>query len=270
MNMRPKNALLPAALAFLALAACAAATLETTQPEDPSTWNVRRIENYLKKARIVEIRKDLEPGRTLPWRVFLDDGTTKARARFKYMNRPRPLALADSYKYDLAGYALSRLLDLDIVPPTVERDVLGTSGALQWYLEGCLSERDRMRVNLQPPDPEAFRRRLDEIKVFELLANDKCQDVDDILVHKDTWTVCRVDFSEAFAPSPALAADCQVERCSRRFYDRLETTSRSVLVSRLRSLLNEAELDALWGRWTQILSRLHALIREKGEREVIY
>ncbi|MBM3311412.1 MAG: hypothetical protein FJY80_07885 [Candidatus Aminicenantes bacterium] len=270
MDIRSKNTFLPAVLAVLALACRTAGTLETPRPEDPSGWDARRIEAYLKKARVVEIRKDLEPGRTLPWRVFLDDGTTKARARFKYMNRPRPLPLADSYRYDLAGYALSRLLDLDIVPPTIEREILGTSGALQWYLEGCLSERDRMRVNLQPPDPDAFRRRMDEIKVFELLANDRCQDVDDTLIHKDDWRVCRVDFSEAFAPSSALAEDCPVERCSRRFYDRLETTSRSLLVARLKSYLNEAELDALWRRWMQLLSRLHALIREKGEREVIY
>jgi len=259
-----------AGLGLLALAAWAAPAVPATETDDPVQWDIRKIESFLKKARIVEIRKDLEPGRTLPWRVDLDDGKTKARAIFKHLNRPRPHALADSYRYDLAGYALSRLLDLDIVPPTVEREVAGTPGALQWYLEGCISERDRVRINLQPPDVNAFRDRLNDIKIFELLANDKCQDPDDTLIHKDNWMVCRVDFSEAFAPSPALAEECPIERCSRRLYDRLETTARTTLAARLRSYLNAAELDALWGRWASVRSRLHALIREKGEREVIY
>ncbi|MBM3294654.1 MAG: hypothetical protein FJY82_09020 [Candidatus Aminicenantes bacterium] len=263
-----KRSVVIGGLGLWALAAGAAAVIRAA--DGPGGWDIRKMESTLKTARIVEIRKDLEPGRTLPWRVFLDEGKTRIRTLFKYKHRPRPLALADSYKYDLAGYALSRLLNLDIVPPTVEREVSGTPGALQWYLEGFISERDRLRTGLQPPNPGSFRDRLDEIKVFEVLANDKCQDIDDTLIHKESWRICRVDFSEAFAPSTALDEGCSIERCSRYLYDRLETTSRSTLAARLRSYLDPSELDALWGRWTSVISRLHALIREKGERAVIY
>jgi hypothetical protein len=252
------------------MGACALSPIGGPGPGRLDAWDFPKIEAYLKTARVVEIRRDLESGRTLPWRVVLDDGKTKATARFKYVNRTRPASTADSYKYELAGYALSRLLDLDILPPTVKREVSGTIGALQWYLEGCLSERDRRRIKLEPPDLDAFLKRLDEIMIFELLANDECQDIDDILIHKETWRVCRVDFSEAFAPISALAEDCPIERCSRHLFDRLGALARTVLAARLGSFLNEAELDSLWIRRSLIISRLRTLIKEKGERAVIY
>ena len=75
-------------------------------------------------------------------------------------------------------------------------------GALQLYVEDSLSERDRERLALRSPDEAAFRRALDEIRLFESLTGDSCGDKDDTLIHKTTWKVCRVDFSEAFPADP--------------------------------------------------------------------
>ena len=261
-------------LFLIGLGAFAAACALTPSPSPPAVestlWDSGKIETFLKTARIVEIRKDREPGRTLPWRVVLDDGTTRATAMFKYIDRPRPLDFPDSYKYELAAYAMSRLLGLEIIPPTVARTVDNTSGALQWYLEGCLSEHDRERAKLEPPDLDAFLKRLDEIKIFELLAGDECQDKDDTLIHKEDWKVCRVDFSEAFPAAATISEDCPIGRCSRRLFDRLQETSRGHLADHLRRLLNESELDALWARQRRIIERIRTLIKEQGERAVIY
>ena len=259
-------------LIWMGAVAAACATMPSPSPpaDDSTLWDAGKIEKFLKPARIVEIRKDREPGRTLPWRVTLDDGTTKATAMFKYVDRPRPMNFPDSYKYEVAAYELSRLLGIEIIPPTVEREVDGTRGSLQWYLEGCLSEHDRERAQLQPPDLDAFLKQLDEIKIFELLAGDECQDKDDTLIHKEGWKVCRVDFSEAFPASTTISEDCPIGRCSHHLFDRLQETSRAAVTDRLRRFLSEAELAALWARQRRILERIRTLIKEKGERAVIY
>src|SRR5439155_16055583 len=45
------------------------------------------------------------------------------------------LNFVDSYKYDIAGYALAELLGLDdMVPMYVPRKWQGTSGALSWWV----------------------------------------------------------------------------------------------------------------------------------------
>jgi hypothetical protein len=266
----PSGILAIAAIGVIVLAACAAVRSGRPPTDSLSLWDAKKIEAFLKTARIAAVQKDLEQGRTLPWRVVLDDGTTKATAMFKHVHRPRPHPFPDSYKYEIAAYELDRLLGLDVVPPTVERVVDGAAGALQWYLEGCVSERNRERAKLQPPDLDAFLKQLDEVKIFEALAGDECQDKDDTLIHRERWKVCRVDFSEAFAASSTIAEGCPIERCSRRLFDRLREISRAELATRLRSHLSRAELDALRARQGRILSRLRALIREKGERAVIY
>jgi hypothetical protein len=233
-------------------------------------WDTAKIEAFLRKGPIVEIRKDLEIGRTLSWTVSLDDGTTKGRALFKYVHRPRPAAFADCYEYELAAYELNRMLGLDIVPPTVARKINGNPGALQWRLEGCLTERDRERSGLQPPDLDVFLKRLEEIRIFEFLVNDECQDKDDTLIHKDNWAVCRVDFSEAFGPGPAIEDACPFARCSRRLFEGLSETTRRDFARRLQPYLSGAELGDLWNRRGWIVGRIRKLIEEKGERAVLY
>jgi hypothetical protein len=242
----------------------------SARPPDVKAWNQATIEAYLKTARVVRIDKNLEPGRSLPWRVTLDDGRIQARAQFKYFQRPRSLTGGHNFKYELAAYALSRILDLEIVPPVVEREVEGTKGALQWYLEGCLSERDRERTGLAPAELEPFLQRLAVVQVFEALVADECGDKDDTLIHRDDWRVCRVDFSEAFAPVSNLAGACAITRSSRRLYTRLQQAVRPALADRLRPYLSEEEIGGLCERKDRILSLLRGLIREKGESAVIF
>ncbi len=228
------------------------------------------IEKFLTSAHIVAVEKDVEMGRSIPWRVTLEDGGVQARAMFKYIDRRIVQPPRHSYRYELAAYTLSRLLDLEIVPPTVERVIEGTTGSLQWYAENCQSERDRRRLNQAPPDLEAFLRRIEIIQVFEALVNDECGDPDDTLIHKDSWKVCRIDFSAAFRPAPSISANCLVRRCSRTLFHRLEDLKRPVIVNQMKPFLDSEEIDALFRRIRQFIDLIRNEIREKGEASVLF
>jgi hypothetical protein len=238
---------------------------------EPDAWNRGSAEALLRKAAIADVSKTAESGRTVPWIVTLDGaGGSRVRAVFKHMDRPRPSPLAASWRYEIAAYRLADLLGLDIIPPTVERPVEGVPGALQLFVENNLSERDRERLDLQPPDETAFRQSLDEIRLFEILTGAACGDKDDTLIHKPTWKVCRVDFSEAFAVDPGLDEACPLERCPRRLYERLLRTARSMVESKLKPYLSDSEINSLCERKKRIVARLQRLIEEKGERIVLY
>jgi len=230
-----------------------------------------KLETFLRKAEITAVDKMQEAGRTSAWLVTLNDGTSSRRAFFKSVRRSRPALMPDSCAYELAAYELDKLLGLELVPVTVERTVEGRAGSLQLFIEEAESEKNRLRINLQPPDPKAYQDRLDEILVLEHLAAAPRHDLGDIIFQTDSWRPWRVDFSEAFPPSAELLPDYPLERCSRRVLASLsDGWDEAAIRDRLTNLLNAEELEALLQRRLLILAEIKRLIAEKGETAVLY
>jgi len=228
------------------------------------------LEKTLREAKIDKIVKEKLGGRTGPWLITLDAGGVKLLAVFRHVDRQRPYPTPDSYKYDIAAYELTKLLGIELIPPVVEREIEGRPGSLQIYLENCIREKDRKRKKLQPPDPPAFSNAVAEVRIFENLTSDECQDTDDLYVHKEDWRVCRVDFSEAFALSPELLPGCEITVCSRKLYDGLLKLDEETMTSRLSRYLSEQEIGALQARKNLIVEKIKALIGEKGEDAVLF
>lgn len=248
-----------------------------SQPATQDSITAKELENYLKTAKIAPDKQ--EAGRrTESYVVSLNDGKTTRTGFIKLTNRPRPHHIPDSYKYEIAAYEVDKLLDLNLVPPTVEREIDRRKGALRIFLENVLYESDRRRKNIEPPDQEDFNKTLDEIIVFENLTYSpvlcgfrELQALDDILImYKEDWKVWRVDFSEAFGPSSELFPDCEISRCSRKFYQNLKKLDSKSVKSRLKRYLNDDEIAALLKRKELIIEKIENLIKEKGEDSVLF
>jgi len=230
------------------------------------------LEKVLRAGKIGKIEKGILGGRTGPWLITLDKGPVRQRAVFRHVDRPRPHPTPDSYKYDIAAYELTKLLGLELVPPVVEREVEGRPGSLQVYLEpsNCIREKDRKRKKLEPPDPLAFSNAVAEVNVFENLTYDECQDADDLYIHTENWRVCRVDFSEAFAPFNEFLPGCEITVCSRKLYDGLVKLDEQTVRPALSRFLSDEEIGALLARKDLIVAKIKALIAEKGEQAVLF
>ncbi|MGB7295975.1 MAG: hypothetical protein WBC70_10335 [Candidatus Aminicenantales bacterium] len=227
------------------------------------------LEAALRECRIADIHKD-EPGRTSPWVITFTEWCPVQRALFRYVDRPRPQPMADSYRYDIAAYELSKLLGVELIPPVVEREIDGRKGTLQIYLENCIREKDRKRKKLEPPEARAFDNAMEELKVFENLAYDGCYNLDDTYIHMEDWRVYRVDFSEAFAPVPELLPGCSLTACSKKLYRGLSELDEEAARATLGKYLNNEELEACLVRRELILEKLEALIAEKGAENVLF
>src|SRR5436190_13087708 len=90
-----------------------------------------QIKDFLLKAKVVS-SKHTSKGITDPYRLTLSDGTTTHEAVFQAIDDHKPsmqfadghveLNFVDSYKYNLAGYAVAELLGIDdMIPVHVER-----------------------------------------------------------------------------------------------------------------------------------------------------
>lgn len=257
-------------IAFLTLFIIGLSLYGRCQSANEEESEMKSLEKFLREAAVVSVDKNKVGGRTAPWIVLLDDGKAKHRAFFKYVNSQRPRPAPDSYKYEIAAYELTKNLGIEIVPPVVEREIMGVKGSLQIFLENCIREKDRERKKLEPPDPKAFADALEEIKVFENLTSDECLDKDDMMVHKENWKVCRVDFSEAFYPSFELLRGCEITRCSRKLYQGMDQLSDDVARSAMKAYLNDEEINALLQRKKLILEKIKKLIEEKGEEAVLF
>jgi hypothetical protein len=109
---------------------------------------------------------------------------------------------------------------------------------------------------------------MEELNVFENLTY--CpRNMKDILVHRDTWKVCRVDFMEAFDTLSELLPETTISRCSRRLYHALRLDPK-VIESTIKPYLTSKEIKALLDRRNLILEKLESLIKDKGEAAVLF
>jgi hypothetical protein len=252
-------------------AALAWGTAFCQETEKPSyEKQMEQLELYLAAAEIAAVDKETESGRTGGWDVILEKDGVRHKARFKQVNKHRPIFLADSFQYELAAYALNRMLSQTIVPPMVPRQIDGVSGSLQIFMENCIQQSDFVRGNQKPPDPVIFEQAKVVIEIFELLTADECHDMEDTLIQLDSWKICRIDFSEAFKPRPSLSSDCTISSCSRSLYRALKELAREDLTAKLSDYLNADELDGLWQRAGLIIRQLDDLIKTSGEDKILF
>lgn len=122
-------------------------------------------------------------GVTSPWRLTLSDGTLTHDASFQAIDEHKAnvtlasgrteMNFVDSYKYNIAAYALAELLGLDdMLPVYVERSWQGNSGSLSWWLPVKMDEADRVKQKIAPPDPDAWDNQMHKIRVFDQLVYD--------------------------------------------------------------------------------------------------
>ena len=238
-------------------------------PPPPKPLGPREMETFLRTAAVVG-RGPGPGGRTDAWRLSLKSEDTVLPALFRYIDRRRPDPLADSFRYDLAAYALSKYLGLTNVPPIVERTVEDVPGALQAFVADARSIPDLRERKIVPENPEAFDRALADLVVFQALVFDDCRNEKDTLVSLPDFRVYRVDFSEAFAPDTGEAPGCSIHRCSRLLYRRLLAWEDATVAGYLGRYLSEPEVRALNTRRSLLVRRIGMLIKSLGESNVLF
>jgi hypothetical protein len=229
----------------------------------------REMETFLRTAAITG-RGPGPGGRTDAWRLSLDSRAVVLSALFKYVDRRRPGPLADSYRYDLAAYALGKYLDVGFVPPIVERTVEGIPGAVQIFVPNAMSAVERKETNAALLDAEAFEEVMADLLVFQNLAYDDCHNERDTLISRDDGRVYRIDFSEAFAPEKGLPARCPILRCSRLLFRKLQAWDDMTVAEYVGRYLDPQEIAALNARRRAVVHAIEIRVRMAGERNVLF
>ena len=161
------------------------------------------LEQWLKEAEIVNIEK-LDTGVTHPRRVTLRKDGIELRAVFKDLSVASERShgfndsdSSDRFEYELAAYRLDRLLDLNMVPVTVERTVDGHRGILQFWVDGAINVRRMLEQKKQPAGDCDAGPQYNLMNVFDLLTDNSDRTQENALFTKD-WMLVLIDHTRAF------------------------------------------------------------------------
>lgn len=273
------GALVVLLLASVGSAPSYAQTIAAPAPE----LTVEQMKDFLKTAKISRVRTT-NKGVTAPKRLTLTNGTITHDAVFQAVDERQMVAnlsgggrqattemnFVDSYRYNLAAYAVAGLLGLDhMMPVHVERRWGGQVGSISWFVPSMMDESERLKKKIQPPNPADWNYQMYRMRVFTALTRDTDRNLTNVLITPD-WKVMMIDFSRAFRLQPELMYGKDLARMDRRLMARLEALDRGEVKRAAGRWLLDGELDAMMKRRDLLVAHFRKLIAELGEDKVLY
>lgn len=241
------------------------------------------LEEFLRTARVVE-REDIPEGITRPQRLTLTDGEHTLRASWKTIDEHVPglwrgesgdiqFDFRDSWKHEVAAYELDKLLGLGMWPPTVARRIEGRLGSLQLWVEGVMTEKERMEQHLRPQGPRQLIRLHNQIhcaRLFrQLIYDTDFRNLENTLVDPE-FKVYVIDASRAFRIQHDLLAPDDLTCFSRAALERLRGLDEAVIEEKMGDLLDRMQIEGLLARRDKILSIVEERLDEEGPGKTLF
>ncbi len=262
---------------ILAAMVCLTCPLIVVAADEP-TLSKDQIKQFLLNAKVVNSR-EAKKGITGTQRLTLSDGTVTHDASFQSIDEHKPvkqlamgteLNFVDSYKYNIAAYALAELIGMDnMLPVYVERKWKGETGSLSWWLPVKMDEAERHKQKLTAPDPDAWNNQMYKIRVLDQLVSDSDPNLTNVLIGEN-WQIWRIDFTRAFRFNKDVKEPKDLVRCDRQLLEKLKVLDANELTEKTKKYLTKDEVKAVMARRDKIVAQFQKMIAEKGENEVLY
>jgi len=236
---------------------------------DARTWIGRapEIEEYLRTVPMLKFEA-LSVGVTKPMRAFLPEGGLSKYLVWKTIQPGRYFGYWESYKSEIAAYELDKLLKLNMVPPTVERQFRGERGAAIMWIAPAKSFKD-MGVTTAPTAPDRYQaawvRQLVKAKMFHNLTYNVDPNLGNWLVDP-LWNLILIDFSRCFTTGTDMKH--AFTRVDPDLWDRFKGLTEESLTKTLGAYMGKAEVAAMLKRRDKMAQTIEKLIKQHGEASV--
>ena len=121
---------------------------------------------------------------------------------FKDVNRSEPgvkavgqqweFGFQDSYETEIAAYEMDKMLGLGMVPATAERVIDNRRGSLQLWVDVLMSEEERVKNRITPPDALAGSRMTTDYTLFDNLIDNTERHLNNLLITSE-WKIALID-----------------------------------------------------------------------------
>jgi hypothetical protein len=223
-------------------------SVEATSSLGSKIWvgRYQEMEEYLRTAECVQIQaftsKPSLDGRPALARCVLRAGGPVARMAWLSLPPGVYRGFRESYKFNIAAYELDKLLNLDMVPPAVERELQSRKGSATLWVEdvqdlttGAPGESERKR----------WEQQIAMMLAFDSLIGNSDRNRSNML-RDNKWNLILIDHTRAFATSTELQPD--LTRVDKELWGRIEGLTRKQLDATLGPWLEAGQIAALLER----------------------
>jgi hypothetical protein len=240
------------------------------------------IEGFLESAEIVKA-EEIGEGVTKPWRIYVKRDQKELSGCWK---NPQGIQKGhlEGWQYEIAAYRMDKLLGLNMVPPTVEREYEGKKGSLQLWVESEFSLLDAMEQGIPLPEknPEAtvFNRGKYLTRAFDSLIANEDRTQQNILYTKD-WRTILIDHSRSFRSKKKFRKkllygkngikEIKIFRqLPRSFVEKVKSLDYEKIKAAVGRYLTDVEINAVLERKKLLLAEIEEMIEEMGQDKVLY
>jgi hypothetical protein len=261
----------------IAGAICLAAHVLAQAPASPDaavsakTWagHTDEIESYLRSADVLKM-EDVSVGVTHPRRAQLAAGGPVAEMAWKALKPGRYQGYWESYKSEIAAYEMDKVLDLGMVPPTVEKQVKGEVGAAIMWISPAKSFKELGGVpgqnGIKGPPPRlipGWIKQLTRAKMFDNLIGNIDPNQGNWLVDP-AWNIILLDHSRAFTATKDLYH--QLTYVDGPLWDKMQALDEPTLTASLGSWLDKGQIAAILQRRAKMAQVIDKMLKTDGTR----
>ena len=227
------------------------------------------MEEFLREAVIIEGDQPLNPriAVTNPFRLYLEKDGVSKYGWWKNVEG-RPQGYKDYWRCEVAAYELDKLLDLNMVPPVVEKRFQEVRGALSLEMSGTVFRELEEQGENTPPYRfrPAWYRKIYLRRAWDNLIGNPDRNLGDMIVTED-WRMYLIDHSRAFPTSDRLVlrpdrkySDGEpVKALPKEFVRKLELIDFDTVKQVVEDYLTKKEIEALLKRRDRILKEVERL-----------
>jgi hypothetical protein len=234
------------------------------------------MEAFLLQAEIVDIR-EAGGGVTGSQRATLTDGVLTHDVHIQSVDIMKPVFQAgrytelnfkDTYRFNIAGYRLARLLGLNVVPMSVERTVNGNVAAVTWWVDDVqMDEKERLKRRTMGPQPGRTSNQLQLMHIWDELIQNRDRNQGNILWTND-WTLWLIDHTRAFRLGDELQKPEELRRIDRHLLARLKGLTEESVAKAVADSLHESEQEAVLHRRDRIVKLFEERAAKLGDAAV--
>ena len=233
-----------------------------TTESRPWLGQEQRIEEHLRNAAITSI-EDIGTGVTRPRRAYLAPSEPVESVAWKVLPPGRRGGFWESYKSEIAAYELDRLLNMHMVPPTVERRIGDETGAAVMWVTGMKSVK---QLGGKVPSGPEWGKPIRQMLMFDNLIRNIDRNAGNILIGRP-GDVILIDHSRAFTTDKKLQN--KMERVDAELWERMQTLTRENLARALGRWLDEDAIAAIIERRDAMAATIDQLVAKKGRALVL-
>jgi hypothetical protein len=236
------------------------------------------MEAFLLKGKIVDVR-DAGGGVTGSRRASVTLGSVTHDIHIQTVDVAKPVFQAgqhtelnfkDTYRFNIAGYRLARLVGIDTVPMSVERNVDGKIAAVTWWVDNVqMDEKERLKRKTMGPNPLRTSNQIQVMRIWDELIQNRDRNQGNILWTND-WTMWLIDHTRAFRLGKELLNPKEITRIDRGLFSRLKALTEESIEKATGDALTANERTAVLERRNRIVKLLEERATRLGEAAVMF